>query len=101
VEVVVELGSMVAEVEQVDFELVHHFSVCGATPYPITVGAGGAGATSSTSAAGGDPELNQYFQQLHQCRWRRWWKFWTTTLQDKDYQVDQVEEMALVLLPEK
>jgi hypothetical protein len=29
-------------------ELVQSFSVCGATPYPITVGAGGAAGTSGT-----------------------------------------------------
>jgi hypothetical protein len=42
VEVAVE-PYMVAVVEQEDFELGSSISVCGATGYPITVGAGGAG----------------------------------------------------------
>jgi DNA-binding transcriptional regulator LsrR (DeoR family) len=67
VEQVVEL-QMVAEVvevvEQVDLELVS-ISVCGATAYPITIGAGGAGGTTTGAEVASGSAL-QYFQQLHQ-----------------------------------
>jgi hypothetical protein len=40
------------EVEQVDFVLAHQFSVCGATPYSITVGGGGAAGSAWPAGVG-------------------------------------------------
>jgi hypothetical protein len=77
VEVVEHFKMVMVEVvvEQVDFELVI-ISVCGATPYSITVGAGGAGKGSTYVPGGMGTHL--LLQQSHQ-------------------QVVEVEELVIVL----